>query len=151
MKVRLRRPLDVISGCPQDVRSRRPRDVRLGHPRDGQIGPLGDVLGTLEGDVLETSWGQIFAGWETSSFNRKVTELENKIKTAESKPDISNLVTKTQVTNVKNQIPDSNVFVKKTDYDTEITGIKNDCVNNDALTSQLNDLKCQHIVDEVKK
>ena len=64
MNVRLRRPLDVISGRPQDVRLGRPRDVRSGRRRDGQIGSLWDVLETLDGDVLGTSWGPIFAGWE---------------------------------------------------------------------------------------
>ena len=40
---------------------------------------------------------------------------------------------------------------KKTDCATEISKIKNDYVTNAALTSQLNDLKSQHIADEVKK
>ena len=40
---------------------------------------------------------------------------------------------------------------KKTYYATEITTIKNAYVTNAALTSQLNDLKSQHIADEVKK
>ena len=31
----------------------------------------------------------------------------------------------------------------------EITAIKNDCVTNASLTSQLNDLKSQHIATEV--
>ena len=87
---------------------------------------------------------------QTSSFNSKVNELENKIKTAEQKLDISNLANKTVLKNIENKIPDSNAFVKKTDYATEISGIKNDYVTNAALTSQLNDLKSQHIVD-VKK
>ena len=34
------------------------------------------------------------------------------------------------MTNVKNQIPDSNAFLKKTDYATEISGIKNSYVTN---------------------
>ena len=55
MNVRLRRPLDVISG--------RPQDVRLGRPSEGQIGSLGDVLRTLERDVLEMPRGPIFADW----------------------------------------------------------------------------------------
>ena len=42
-------------------------------------------------------------------------------------------------------------MLKKTDYATEITNIKNDYVTNAALTSQLNYLKSQHIADEVKK
>ena len=41
--------------------------------------------------------------------------------------------------------------MNKTDYATEITNIKNYYVTNVALTSQLNDLKSQHIADEVKK
>ena len=35
-------------------------------------------------------------------FNSKVSELENKIKTAQSKPDISNLASKTELKNVEN-------------------------------------------------
>ena len=61
---------------------------------------------------------------QTSTFNSKVGELETKIKTAESRPDISNLGTKTGLKSVENKIPDSNAFVKKTDYATEISSIK---------------------------
>ena len=86
-----------------------------------------------------------------STFNFKVGELENKIKTVESNPDISNLANKMELKNVENKIPDSNIFVKKADYATEISGIKNDYVTNAALTSELNDLKSQQIADEVKK
>ena len=50
---------------------------------------------------------------QTSAFNSKVSELENRIKTAESKSDISNLANKTELKNVENKIPDSNAFVKK--------------------------------------
>ena len=42
-------------------------------------------------------------------------------------------------------------MLKKTDYSTEITSIKNDYVNKFSLASQLNDLKSQHIADEAKK
>ena len=42
-------------------------------------------------------------------------------------------------------------MLKKTDYATEITSIKNDYVTNAALTSQLNDLKSQYMADDVKK
>ena len=87
----------------------------------------------------------------TNTFNSKVSELENKIKTAETKPDISNLATKMGLKNVENKIPDSNAFVNQTDYATEISGIKKDYVTNAALTSQLNDLISQHIADGVKK
>ena len=70
----------------------------------------------------------------TSIFNSKITEIEGKIKTAEGKiPDISGLATKasinnlaseTELKNVENKIPDSNAFVKRTDYATEISSIK---------------------------
>ena len=43
------------------------------------------------------------------------------------------------------------VLFKKSDYLTEIRSIKNDCVTNAALRSQLNDLKSQYIVGEVRK
>ena len=56
---------------------------------------------------------------QTSAFNSKVSALENKIKTAESMPDISNLANKTELKNVGNN------FVEKTDYNTEIGNIKN--------------------------
>ena len=42
-------------------------------------------------------------------------------------------------------------LLKKTDYSSEITKIKNDHVTNTGLTIQLNDLKNIHIADEVKK
>ena len=86
-----------------------------------------------------------------STFNFKVGELENKIKTVESNPDISNLANKMELKNVENKIPDSNIFVKKADYATEISGIKNDYVTNAALTSELNDLKSQKLLMKSKK
>ena len=49
----------------------------------------------------------------TTVFNSKVGELENKIKVAESKPNISNLASKTELKNVGNKIPDTAGFVKK--------------------------------------
>ena len=88
---------------------------------------------------------------QTSSFNNKVNELENKIKTTEQKPNISNLATISSVTAVLNKILDVTGFVKKTDYATEISNVKYNYVTNAALTSQLNDLKSKHIADEVKK
>ena len=39
--------------------------------------------------------------------------------------------------------------MQKADVATDITAIKNDCVTNASLTSQLNDLKSQHIATEV--
>ena len=88
----------------------------------------------------------------TSTFNSKISETENKITIVDNKiPNITNLATKIELTNVENKIPDTNNFVKKSDYATEITSIKNDYVINTTLDSKLNSLKSQHIADEVKK
>ena len=85
---------------------------------------------------------------QVSSFISKVTELENKIKTAEQNPNISNFATIQNVTSVLNKIPGVKGFVKLTDYSTEITNIKYDYVTKISLTSHLNDLKSQNIADE---
>ena len=49
----------------------------------------------------------------TTTFNSKAGELENKIKTAKSKPDISNMANKKELKNVENKIPSTDAFVKK--------------------------------------
>ena len=77
--------------------------------------------------------------------------MENKIKTAERKPNVNSLAIKSSLTVVENKIPDVNGFVKKTDYATEITSIKNDYATKAILDSKIIDLKSQHISDEVKK
>ena len=43
------------------------------------------------------------------------------------------------------------VWLKKSDYATEITSIKNDYATNTFLDSKISDLKAQHIADEVKE
>ena len=65
-----------------------------------------------------------------STFNNKVTELEGKVTTVDNK---------------------FSGFIKKTDCGAKITKIKNDYATNASLDSKLNDLKAQHIADEVKK
>ena len=87
----------------------------------------------------------------TNTFNSNFSDLQTKTKTAQSNPNLSNLATKTEVAHAVNKIPDSKVFVKKTDYATEISSIKNNYVTPTELASQLNDLKSQHIADDVKK
>ena len=81
----------------------------------------------------------------TITFNSKITELENKIKTVDGKvPSITGLVTKTELTAVENKTPDKYLIVwLKNDYATEITSIKNDYVTNAALDSTINDLNAQ--------
>ena len=79
----------------------------------------------------------------TSTFNTKSTELENKIKDAD-------IIAKSAVTKANSNKSDLNDYAKKTDVANDITTIKNDYVTNASLTSRLNDLKSQHIANEVK-
>ena len=75
---------------------------------------------------------------QTSTFNSKVTEVENKIKSAD-------IIAKSANT-IRSNLTD---YAKKGDVATDITTIKNDHVTNASLTSRLNDLKSQHIATEV--
>ena len=78
-----------------------------------------------------------------SDFNTKSTELENKIKDAD-------IIAKSAVTKANTVKSDLNDNAKKNDVANDITAIKNDYVSNASLTSRLNDLKNQHIANEVK-
>ena len=79
---------------------------------------------------------------QTSTFNSKVTEVENKIKAAD-------IIAKSANTKVNTIKSDLTGYAKKTDVATDITTIKNYYVTNASLTSQLNDLKSQHKATEV--
>ena len=79
----------------------------------------------------------------TSTFNTKSTELESKIKDAD-------IIAKSAVTKADSIKSDLNDYAKKTDVANDITTIKNNYVTNASLTSRLNDLKSQHIANEVK-
>ena len=79
---------------------------------------------------------------QTVTFNSKVTEVENKIKS-------TGMVAKSANTKANTIRSDLTGYAKKTDVATDITAIKNDYVTNASLTSQLNDLKSQHIATEV--
>ena len=74
--------------------------------------------------------------------NTKSTELENKIKSTD-------IIAKSAITKANNTESDLTDYAKKVDVATDITAIKNDYVTNASLTSQLNDLKSQHIATEV--
>ena len=79
---------------------------------------------------------------QTSTFNSKVTEVENKIKDAD-------IIAKSAVTKANTIKSDLTAYAKKVDVATDITAIKNDYVTNATLSSQLNDLKSQPIATEV--
>ena len=105
-----------------------------------------------------------------TKFSTDINSLDDKIDKVDKKiPDISGLAlktslrnylqtttfitalaTKTEVTAVEIKIPSLVGYTKKSEVATDITAIKNDYVTNASLTSQLNDLKAQHIA-EVKK
>ena len=77
-----------------------------------------------------------------STFISKVTEVENKIKDAD-------IITKSANTKANTIRSNLTGYAKKADASTDIITIKNDYVTNSSLTSQLNDLKSQHIATEV--
>ena len=79
---------------------------------------------------------------QTSKFNSQVTEVENKIKSAD-------VIAKNANTKANTIRSDLIGYAKKADVATDITTIKNDYVTNASLSSQLNDLKRQHIATEV--
>ena len=79
---------------------------------------------------------------QTATFNSKVTEAENKLKATD-------VIAKSANTKANNITSDLTGYAKKADVATDITAIKNDYVTNTSLTSQLNDLKSQHIATEV--
>ena len=79
---------------------------------------------------------------QTSTFNSKITEVENKIKDAD-------IIAKNSVTKANTIRSNLNSYATKADLATDITAIKNNYVTNASLSSQLNDLKSQHIATEV--
>ena len=79
---------------------------------------------------------------QISTFNSKVTEVENKIKPT----DIIAKSANTKANTIRSNLTG---YAQNTDVATDITAIKNDYVTNASLTSQLNDLKSQHIATEV--
>ena len=79
---------------------------------------------------------------QTTTFNSKVTEVENKIKATD-------IIAKSANTKANTIRSDLTGYAKKAEVATDITTIKNDYVTNASLSSQLNDLKSQHIATEV--
>ena len=79
---------------------------------------------------------------QTSTSNSKVTEVENKIKDA----DIIAKSANTKANTIRSNLTS---YATKADVAADITTIKNDYVTNASLSSQLNDLKSQHIATEV--
>ena len=107
---------------------------------------LGNKIDTVDKKIPDVSGlatkTSLNAYLQTSTFNSKVTEVENKIKAAD-------IIAKSANTKANTIRSDLTGYAKKADVATDITAIKNDYVTNASLTSQLNDLKSQHIATEV--
>ena len=106
---------------------------------ENKIDTVDKKIPDISGLATKTS---LNAYLQTSTFNSKVTEAENKIKSA----DIIAKSANTKANTIRSGLT---AYAKKTEVATDITAIKNDYVTNASLTSQLNDLKSQHIATEV--
>ena len=106
---------------------------------ENKIDTIDKKIPGISGLATKTS---LNAYLQTSTFNSKVTEVENKIKSAD-------IIAKGANTKANTIRSDLTAYAKKTDVATDITAIKNDFVTNASLTSQLKDLKSQHIATEV--
>ena len=106
---------------------------------DDKIDDVEKKIPDISGLATKTSLNSYL---QTSTFNSKVTEVENKIKATD-------IIAKSAVTKANTIKSDLTAYAKKDDVATDITTIKNDYVTNASLSSQLNDLKSQHIATEV--
>ena len=106
---------------------------------DDKIDGVEKKIPNISGLATKTSLNSYL---QTSTFNSKVTEVENKIKAAD-------IIAKSANTKANTIRSDLTAYAKKANVATDITTIKNDYVTNASLTSQLNDLKSQHIATEV--
>ena len=100
---------------------------------------MGKKIPDISGLATKTSLNDYL---QTLTFNSKVTEVESKIKDAD-------IIAKSTVTKANTIKSDLTAYTKKADVATDITTVKNDYVTNASLSSQLNDLKSQHIATEV--
>ena len=106
---------------------------------DDKIDGVEKKIPDISGLATKTSLNSYL---QTSTFNSKVTEVENKIKAAD-------IIAKSANTKANTIRSDLTGYATKADVATDITTIKNDYVTNASLTSRLNDLKSQHIATEV--
>ena len=106
---------------------------------DDKIDGVEQKIPDISGLATKTS---LNAYLQTSTFNSKVTEVENKIKSAD-------IIVKSANTKANTIRSDLTAYAKKAEVANDITTIKNDYITNASLASQLNDLKSQHIATEV--
>ena len=114
---------------------------------ENKIDTVNKKIPDISGLATKTS---LNAYLQTATFNSKVTEVENKIKVYDTLAKNAGTRLTTIETNLNGfRKSDLTGYAKKADVATDITTIKNDYVTNSSLTSQLNDLKSQHVATEV--
>ena len=114
---------------------------------ENKIDTVNKKIPAISGLATKTS---LNAYLQTATFNSKVTEVENKIKVYDTLAKNAGTRLTTIETNLNGfRKSDLTGYAKKADVATDITTIKNDYVTNSSLTSQLNDLKSQHVAPEV--
>ena len=106
---------------------------------DDKIDGVEKKIPDIRGLATKTSLNDYL---KTSTFNSKVTEVESKIKDA----DILAKSANTKANTIRSNLT---AYAKKDEVAKDITTIKNDYVTNASLSSQLNDLKSQHLATEV--
>ena len=106
------------------------------------VNTLENKIDTVDKKIPDISGLATKTSLQASRFNSKVTEVENKIKSAD-------IIAKSANTKANTIRSDLTGYAKKADVAMDITAIKNDYATNASLTSQLNDLKSQHIATEV--
>ena len=102
---------------------------------DDKIDGVEKKIPDISGLATKTSLNSYL---QTSTFNSKVTEVESKIKDA----DIIGKSANTKANTIRSDLTS---YATKAD----VTAIKDDYITNASLTSQLNNLKSQHIATEV--
>ena len=101
-----------------------------------------DGVEKKETDVSGLATKSILTAYlQTAIFNSKITEVEKKKST--------DIIAKSAITRTNTIKSDLTGYAKKADVATDITTIKHYSVTNASLTTQLNDLKSQHIATEV--
>ena len=106
---------------------------------DDKIDGAEKTIPDISGLATKTSLNSYL---QTSTFNSKVTEVESKIKDAD-------IIVKSAVTRANTIRSNLANYATKADLAIDVTAIKNGYVTNASLSSQLNDLKSQHIATEV--
>ena len=106
---------------------------------DDKIDGVEKQIPDISGLATKTSLNDYLT---TPPFNSKDTEVERKIKDTD-------IIAKSAVTKADTIRSNLTAYARKADVATDITTIKNDYITNASLSSQLNDLKSQHLATEV--